>query len=89
MTIEMVLEIAGQALMTILIVIGPPLAAAMAVGLLVAVMQAATQIQENSLTFVPKMAAAGVTLLFTARWSINHLITFMNTMMSHFEGLGK
>jgi flagellar biosynthetic protein FliQ len=89
MNIEMVLEISGQALMTILFIVGPPLAAAMAVGLLVAVMQAATQIQENSLTFVPKMAAAGVTLLFTARWSINHLMSFVNTMMGHFEGLGK
>ena len=75
--------------MTILFIIGPPLAASMAVGLFVAIMQAATQIQETSLTFVPKMAAAGVTLLFTARWSINHLMSFMNAMMGHFEVMGK
>lgn len=89
MTIETVLQISSQALMTILFVIGPPLAAAMAVGLLVAVLQAATQIQETSLTFVPKMAAAGVALLFTARWSINHLMSFMDAMMDHFEVLGR
>lgn len=89
MTIETVLEISGQALMTILFVIGPPLAAAMVVGLFVAIMQAATQIQETSLTFVPKMAAAGIALLFTARWSINHLMSFMHTMMGHFEVMGK
>ena len=89
MTIETVLQISGQALMTILFVVGPPLAAAMAVGLLVAIMQAATQIQETSLTFVPKMAAAGIALLFTARWSINHLMSFVHAMMAHFEVMGK
>jgi flagellar biosynthetic protein FliQ len=89
MTIETVLSISGQALMTILFIVGPPLAAAMAVGLFVAIMQAATQIQETSLTFVPKMTAAGIALLFTARWSINHLMSFMHSMIGQFEVLGK
>lgn len=89
MTIETILEISGQALLTILFIIGPPLAASMAVGLFVAIMQAATQIQETSLTFVPKMAAAAVTLLLTARWNINHLISFMNEILNQWEGLGR
>jgi flagellar biosynthetic protein FliQ len=89
MTIETVIQLSGQAMLTVLFVIGPPLAAAMAVGLFVAVMQAATQIQETSLTFVPKLAAAGVTLIFTSRWSLNHLITFMNQVMTHFEGVAR
>ncbi len=89
MTIETILEISGQALLTIMFIVGPPLAASMAVGLFVAIMQAATQIQETSLTFVPKLAAAVVTLLFTARWNINHLISFMNEILSQWETLGK
>ena len=89
MTIETIIQLSGHAMLTVLFVIGPPLAAAMAVGLFVAIMQAATQIQETSLTFVPKLTAAGITLIFTSRWSINHLIAFMNQVMSQFEGVAK
>jgi flagellar biosynthetic protein FliQ len=89
MTIETVIAISEQALLTILFIVGPPLAAAMAVGLFVAVMQAATQIQETSLTFVPKLTAASLALLLTARWNINHLISFMHEIMSHFEGVAR
>ena len=89
MTIETIIQLSSQAMLTVLFVIGPPLAASMAVGLFVAIMQAATQIQETSLTFVPKLAAAGITLIFTSRWSINHLISFMNQVMSQFEGIAQ
>ena len=89
MTIETIIELSGQAMLTVLFVIGPPLVAAMAVGLFVAVMQAATQIQETSLTFVPKLSAAGIALLLTSRWSINHLITFFNQVMAQFEGVAR
>ena len=87
MTIETIIELSGQAILTVLIIIGPPLAAAMAVGLFISVMQAATSIQEASLTFVPKLAAATVALLLTSRWGINHLITFFHQVMNHFEGV--
>ncbi len=87
MTVESVLEISSQALMTILYVIGPPLGAAMAVGLFIAIMQAATQIQETSLTFVPKISVIGLTLLFTARWSIGHLTAFVREIMQRIEGV--
>jgi flagellar biosynthesis protein FliQ len=89
MTIETIIAISEQAILTILFIVGPPLGAAMAVGLFVAIMQAATQIQETSLTFVPKLAAAATTLLLTARWNINHLVSFMNEIMSHFQGVAK
>ena len=89
MTIETIIKISEQALLTVLLIVGPPLAAAMAVGLFVAIMQAATQIQETSLTFVPKIAAASVTLLLTARWNINHLVSFMNEMIHLFEEVGR
>lgn len=88
MTIETVVEIATMSLLTVIYVIGPPLAVAMAVGLVLAVLQAATQIQETSLTFVPKIAAIGVTLIFTGRWGLNHLISFVNEIMIKFEQVG-
>jgi len=89
MTVEAILSLFTQGLLTILYVVGPPLGAAMAVGLFVAVMQAATQIQEASLTFVPKMAAIGLTLLFTGRWSIGHLSEFVRTVMEKIQTVGQ
>ncbi|MBN2717494.1 MAG: flagellar biosynthetic protein FliQ [Deltaproteobacteria bacterium] len=88
MTSEMITEICVKGLLTILFVVGPPLGAAMAVGLFVAVMQAATQIQEASLTFVPKLAAVFITLLLVGDWSMGKLISFFNEVMIKFSALG-
>lgn len=85
MTIETVLELSIQGVMVVIYVIGPPLAAAMTVGVALAILQAATQIQETSITFVPKIAAIAVTLIFTGRWAINHLIAYFMEVISHFE----
>ncbi len=81
MTAEAIGEIVAKGMLTVLYIVGPPLAAAMAVGLLVAVIQAATQIQETSLTFVPKIAAIGLTTLATGSWSISHLVGFVHEVM--------
>ncbi len=89
MTIETVIQIVGQGILTVLFIVGPPLAAAMSVGLTVAVFQAATQIQETSLTFVPKVTAVCVTLVFTARWNINHLTSFVRELMQRMEGMSQ
>jgi flagellar biosynthetic protein FliQ len=89
MTVEIVLELSLKALLTILYVVGPPLAAAMAVGLIISVLQAATQIQETSLTFVPKIAAMGVTLLLSGRWGIGHLTVFLREVMDRMATMGQ
>ena len=88
MTTEAIIDICTRGLLTILYVIGPPLGMAMAVGLFVAVMQAATQIQESSLTFVPKLAAIGLTLLFTGKWAIGQLTAFMVDVMEKMQSVG-
>lgn len=88
MNAELITEICTEGLLAILYVIGPPLGAAMAVGLFVAVMQAATQIQESSLTFVPKLAAVFITLLFTGNWSMGKLVAFFEEVMLKFSALG-
>ncbi len=89
MSMETVIQLSSQALLVILYVIGPPLGAAMAVGLTVAVIQSATQIQETSLTFVPKIAAVAITLIYTSRWSIDHLIGFVREVMNHVVGVAQ
>lgn len=88
MNAELITEICVESLLTILYVIGPPLGASMAVGLFVAVMQAATQIQEASLSFVPKLVAVFVTLLFTGSWSMGKLVAFFDEIMVKFVAMG-
>ena len=59
------IEITRAALVLILTVAGPMLGAALVVGLAIGLLQALTQIQEQTLTFVPKLVAAGIALLVT------------------------
>ncbi|MDJ0761606.1 MAG: flagellar biosynthetic protein FliQ [Myxococcota bacterium] len=86
MNVETVIQIAAQGLMTVVYIVGPPLAAAMLTGLIVAIVQAATQIQETSITFVPKIVAVAVTLIYTSRWNINHLTSLFRELMQRFDG---
>tara|TARA_B100000609_G_C17003516_1_gene324914 strand:+ start:290 stop:583 length:294 start_codon:yes stop_codon:yes gene_type:complete len=73
MTAEQALEIAQNSLVTLLYVSGPLMLVALAVGLLVALFQALTSIQEITLTFVPKILLVFVALLF--------LLPFMSGQM--------
>ncbi len=70
MTEEMVMQIGSHALQTILYLSGPVLAAAMAVGIVVSILQAITQINEQTLTFIPKMLAVIITLVVMAPWML-------------------
>lgn len=70
------LEIAKQALLVGIQVSAPLLLASLIVGTLVGLIMAATQIQEFTLTFVPKLLAMGVILLLTGPWMLRSLVTF-------------
>jgi flagellar biosynthetic protein FliQ len=72
----MVMSIATEAIKTTLYLAGPPLAAAMAIGLVVSVLQAVTQINESTLTFIPKMIAVVVVLVVMAPWMLEVLQTY-------------
>lgn len=56
-------DAAGRGLMLVLILSAPPVLAALVVGLMVSLLQATTQVQEQTLTFVPKLVAVMVTLV--------------------------
>ena len=62
MTPEVVMELGEQTLMMVALLAGPLLIAALAVGLLIGIFQAATQIQEMTLSFIPKLLALVVAL---------------------------
>ena len=79
-----IISIVKQALYLTLILTAPPVAAAMMVGLAVSLFQATTQIQEQTLTFVPKLVAVIVTLALVGPWTMFQLVNFANSLMDSF-----
>ncbi|MBF0316578.1 MAG: flagellar biosynthesis protein FliQ [Nitrospirae bacterium] len=76
MTVEIVRDISGDVFKTLLMVAGPMLMVSMVVGLLVSFFQAITQIQEFTLTFVPKILAVFACIFFLMPWLARTMITF-------------
>ncbi len=85
MSPEFVIDIAGKAIQTILLISAPMLLSSLIVGLLVSIFQAATQINEQTMTFVPKIVAVLVSLLFFGPWIIKNMLAFTNFI---FIGIG-
>ncbi len=77
-------QLAYQALLLILILSGPPILISMFIGLFVAVMQAATQIQEQTLSFTVKLIAVIFTLLLMGGWLGGQIMQFANTIFQNF-----
>lgn len=89
MSAEMVLSIADQSVMTIIMVAGPLLAIALVVGLIVSIFQATTQIQEQTLAFIPKIVAVLFALILFGPWMLSKMLTFTETIfanLNHFIG---
>jgi flagellar biosynthesis protein FliQ len=71
-----VIQIIATALLTATKVAGPVLIATLAIGLLLSIVQSATQIQESTLTFLPKLAVAAVVLVVSGAWTLRVLEGF-------------
>src|SRR5215217_6931947 len=71
-----VTDIAAQTMIVAAKVAAPILLTALLVGFLISVFQAATQIQEQTLSFVPKMIAVAIALLVTGNWVLSELVSF-------------
>ena len=82
MTIDLVQELAGEVFKTILIVSGPVLLVSLVVGLAISLFQAVTQIQELTLTFVPKMLAVFFTLFLLFPWISRVLVTYTTNLIT-------
>ncbi|ADQ05375.1 flagellar biosynthetic protein FliQ [Caldicellulosiruptor owensensis OL] len=76
MNTELVLEIARQAILTAFYVAGPILLVSMVVGIVISILQAATQINEQTLTFVPKLIAIALSLLIFGQWMLAKVVEF-------------
>ena len=84
---ETVLDIGREALWLAVLLAGPMLGAALAVGLFISVIQAATQIQEMTLSFIPKLAAVAGVLFFVGPWMLTILVDFTRQLYSEIPGL--
>ena len=80
MTPTAVIELGRQAIEVTLMVSAPLFLAALATGLLISIFQAATQINEMTLSFVPKLVAIFVTLVLAGPWMITLLTDFMRRL---------
>ena len=84
---DLALKMTADLLLTGLLVSLPVLAATMAVGLAVSVFQVLTQIQEASLSFVPKLLAAGVVLVACGPWMLRTLCAFATTLWTRIPSM--
>ncbi len=87
MTPEMVLTIARQTITTSLLLALPPLGIALLVGLVISIFQAVTQVQEQTLTFVPKIIAVFLSLLFFGPWMLRLLMNFAVNIFGNLGGV--
>lgn len=78
-----VLDIFSQAIYHILILSAPMLLIALLVGLIISIFQATTQIQEQTLAFVPKVIAIFLVLMIAGPWLLNTLMTFTLTIFDY------
>ena len=85
MTPESVVEIGQYAMKTVVLVAGPMLLAGMVVGLVISIFQAATQINEMTMTFVPKILAVFLVLIISLPWIIQQMTSFT---LDIFERIG-
>jgi flagellar biosynthetic protein FliQ len=83
MSSESVIQVAEQAIYAVLIVCGPLLLIALVVGLLVSIFQATTQIQEQTLAFVPKIVAVLLGLVVLAPWMISYMVSYTYDILNN------
>ena len=84
---ETVLTVGRDALWLAVLLAGPLLLAALAVGLLIGVFQAATQIQEMTLSFIPKLLALVIALFVAGPWMLSVAVGFSRRLFMEIPGL--
>ncbi|EPY04075.1 flagellar biosynthesis protein FliQ [Paenibacillus sp. E194] len=83
MSAEFIMGLAGQAVFTVLKVSAPMLVVALVVGLLISIFQATTQIQEQTLAFVPKIVAVMIVVLLFGPWILTTLVDFTHNILNN------
>jgi flagellar biosynthesis protein FliQ len=89
MTDATVLDVTQKALVLAITISAPILGAGLIVGLMVSVFQAATQIHEMSLTFIPKILAVAVSVAILGPWMLRQMLTFTTGLLESIPSLVK
>lgn len=87
MDTAMVIDLARQALWTSMLVCAPLLVVALAVGLIIGIIQAATSINESTLSFIPKLFSMALALLLFGSWQLVTLIDFTRSIFQRIPTL--
>ena len=85
MTIDDVVQICSRALYIICITAAPVLLVSLVVGLIVSIFQTVTSIQEQTLTFVPKVLAIFTAIIILGHWMLNNMVEYMVKLWSDFS----
>ena len=89
MTPQAVVDIGREALMITLLIAAPPLLAGLAVGLIISIFQAVTQIQEFTLTFIPKILAVFVATMIFLPWMLRVFLAYTTDLFIKIPMLAK
>ncbi len=89
MTQEFILNLFREAFFTMLLVASPILIVSLVIGLVISVFQAATSIQEFTLTFVPKLIAIAIVLVLTLPWILDVMINFTTGLFNQIPTIEK
>jgi len=84
---NLAIKVVNEALMLVLVLSGPPMLVALVVGLVISVFQATTQIQEQTLSQVPKMIAVFMTLALAGFWMMSLMMRFAQNLFYNFPNL--
>lgn len=84
MTIDQVSQITSDALFCVIKTAAPVLLVSMIVGLIVSIFQTVTSIQEQTLTFVPKVLSIFLAIMLMGHWMLNNMTTFMTQLWQNF-----
>lgn len=85
MTVDSVVAIANEALYLIIITAAPVLLVSLVIGLIISIFQTVTSIQEQTLTFVPKIIGVFVALMIVGQWMLTEMTDFMTNLWSNFS----
>ncbi|MCI8316305.1 MAG: flagellar biosynthesis protein FliQ [Lachnospiraceae bacterium] len=84
MTVEMVTDVMKEGLFVVLKTAAPPLIVSLVIGLAVSIFQTVTSIQEQTLTFVPKIVGMFICLMVLGDWMLNNMVTYMTDLYQNF-----
>ena len=87
MTPESVMTLGGQAMQTTLMIAAPVLLVVLIIGLAVSIFQAATQINEQTLSFIPKLVGVIASLVVAGPWMLTTMVDYMRTVFTSIPAL--